>query len=181
MRCPSACFAAALLASCGPGAGDRPPIGKDEGEVDTGRSAIWANPARLGVMLSGDWQVEFPCAQPCVYESARAPPFAGMIYGTYGPNGDADTAAFAWSGMVPEGVSAIAIPTVGGPASTGVSVRVIADGQVRGVLQAPPPDWKAWRVHVKTPSASRRIRIEVTDRGRDFGQWIAIGTPYAVR
>ena len=170
-------IAAFALASCGPGAGQRPILDKSEATYDFSRASYAAAPEHLRGPLEGEWT---SCEGPCATKTVTVTPPSGLkeLRSTYGDKGDADVGAMVWRGTIPQGVSSIALPMVAGPETS--RTRVIAKcGAITRTL-APVDTWTYRRLTFKRPGGSCELEIRATDSGASWGQWVAIGTPEIV-
>lgn len=118
------------------------------------------------------------------HAGAGAPPSDPRAgWGTYTRQGDAGVGRVSLSVTVAPDVREIAVPLITGPVAEGVIFRVLGeDGGEIAVLAAPADasGWRLWRIEMAPAARLRQLRIEVEDRGADWGQWAALGAPRAI-
>lgn len=116
------------------------------------------------------------------YSTAGAPPMDGAGWGTYGQAKDAGTGAIGFDVAVPADTHALVIPVVTGPTLEHLTVQVSIKGGSEVLALRPPPNlstWQAWRVDLPADFAGGTLRVEASDQGAGWGEWVAIGTPHA--
>jgi hypothetical protein len=76
----------------------------------------------------------------------------------------------------------IALPVLTGPNTRGLSIAVIdsRSGDVVAQLSPPPilAKWRAWKIPL--PKHNMRLEIVAQDQGEEWGEWLALGMPYAL-
>lgn len=77
----------------------------------------------------------------------------------------------------------LVLPVLHGSSVEGLSVQLIgtAGNEVLATvpMQGDDTRWRFWRVPLNASIA--QVRIDAEDRGRDWGQWLAVGDPYKCR
>ncbi len=110
-----------------------------------------------------------------------APPTDGDVFGSYP---DANTGAIRLGPFHLDAHTGIAIPVVTGPDNQklSITVRDAVTKEVFAQLDPPPvhTTWWAWRPELPL---DREITIELVaeDNGSGWGQWLALGSPHALR
>ena len=139
--------------------------------VDVGPPLAMAPP-----VITGDW------TQNGWWRDVSEPPLDGPGFASYAPKGDVGVGTLTWTGPVPKGVTALAIPIITGPVATAVKYTVV-DGDTGAAiasLASPPPNivWKIWRVSLPAKTAS--IRVVANDDGTAWGEWTGIAIPHGI-
>jgi hypothetical protein len=101
--------------------------------------------------------------------------------------GDQDVGHLRALLAIPDGMQTLAIPVLTGPDPSGMSVRVTDPFGHEDLACLIAPEnasarWKVWRIRIPTePRWPRLVQLDAADRGRDWGQWLAIACPWLAR
>jgi len=101
------------------------------------------------------------------------------IYASYSGSDDNQGMLTSAAFSVEKG-GCVVLPVAHGPSVVGLSVRLM-DADTGKTLETMPlsgtvGNWRYWSVEVN--SRARAVRIVAEDRGRGWGQWVAVGQPH---
>jgi hypothetical protein len=117
-------------------------------------------------------------------QEAGQPPFDGPVYASWSGR-DANTGTLHLGPFSVSNQIAIAIPVVSGPENGGLLVKAVnAKTGALIAAMAPPPvrrQWWVWRVDLPTAQPDLTVNIVAEDRGRNWGQWEALGMPHLLK
>jgi hypothetical protein len=113
--------------------------------------------------------------------SPGRPPVDGPVYGSF-PDGE--TGSVRMGPFHLDGRTGIAVPVVTGPETHGLLLQV-RDAATKEVLAQmdPPPvrtTWWAWRPDLPE-GKELNLEIVAEDKGKGWGQWIAVAWPHALK
>lgn len=98
-------------------------------------------------------------------------------------NGDEDTGRLELAPVPAPESRVLAVPFLTGPSTQGLSLEIVDPDRQTGVarmaaVEASADAWHAWVVRL--PEATQRVVLVAEDRGKEWGQWIAVGPPCAL-
>jgi hypothetical protein len=148
--------------------------------------------ARLGALLAGgllvfafylhDYESQGAFAREARHPSAPAadgrwPFWVSCV------NGDEDTGRLELAPVPAPESRVLAVPFLTGPSTQGLSLEIVDPDRQTGVarmaaVEASADAWHAWVVRL--PEATQRVVLVAEDRGKGWGQWIAVGPPCAL-
>jgi hypothetical protein len=107
---------------------------------------------------------------------------SGPIYNSWSGS-DANTGRIWSSSFSAPSDGCLIVPVLQGYHSDGLSAEVI-DADTNQVIasipfQNAPKQWTFWRIPV--PTQAKHLRIRAQDDGRNWGEWLALGTPASCR
>jgi hypothetical protein len=101
-----------------------------------------------------------------------------VLYGSYSGS-DANQGVLTSAPFTAGGQACIALPVAHGPSVGGQSVRLVESDSGKTVQSIPLSEtsgtWQYWAVELQGVD---KLRIVAEDRGRQFGQWVAVGEPH---
>jgi hypothetical protein len=112
-----------------------------------------------------------------------ANPFWGQgppppIYSSWS-GADANTGRITSSTFDAPANACVMLPVLQGPKKSGLSADVVDADTAQVVASVPLQDtnhqWVFWRLRL--PVSTKRLQIAAQDMGKDWGEWLAIGTP----
>lgn len=104
-------------------------------------------------------------------------------WGSHGFKGDTDTGVAKVTFDIPPGARRIGVPVAMGPTTAAMTLQVLdGDGKPMATLQPAPEEYKEWKLWEVTLSASnqKKLSVEASDMGEDWGAWIAFGQPRVI-
>lgn len=130
----------------------------------------------IPVKVSGDW------VKDGYYPGSGRPPVKTSIIGSW-VRSDADTGTIRIGPFRTASLDAIALPILTGPVSKKLSVVVVDARSGATIAQLSPPPvftkWRAWKIVL--PRRAMRLEIIVKDEGAEWGEWLAVGMPHALK
>lgn len=180
MRSLDALPALLLLACCGPGAGKSPPAYAPDDFL--GRAARLAT---VGEQITPDKVEATGFIEDGYFGAEDEPAPTRLIWGSHGPGGDANKGSVTISFTPATRDKFVVIPVITGPTAARARVAVkSASGEVLAALDPATgaTQWTWWKVPLKAcrPDCSGLI-LEVQDDGDEWGEWIAVGAPHALK
>lgn len=147
----------------------------DEQIVD-GRS-VGAQVAGIQWQMDPAWSVNgIPANWPFGY------PPRGPVFGSWSGD-DANTGRLTSSVFAPPADGCLVLPVLQGPRGGNLSASIVNPQNNQAVAQVRfdngPNAWKFWEMRI--PSAVTQVRIIADDRGKGWGEWLAIASPSKCR
>jgi hypothetical protein len=116
------------------------------------------------------------------YPGSGPPPINAPVIGSWVRN-DADTGTVQIGPFQSGSNDAIAIPLLTGPATNGLSIRVVDAKSGDTIIGLSPPPvltkWRAWKILL--PRRNLSLEIAAQDLGTGWGEWLALGAPRALK
>lgn len=110
----------------------------------------------------------------------QGPP--GPIYASWSGD-DKNTGRIESSPFPAPENACLILPVLQGPRTNGLYVALVDAGTGSAIAEPPlqntDKQWIFWRVPL--PASARRVRLVAADNGKDYGEWIAVGTPALCR
>lgn len=104
-------------------------------------------------------------------------------WGSHGLQGDADTGVAKVTFDVPAGARRIGVPVATGPTFASLTLQVLdGDGKPIATLEPAAEEYKEWKLWEVTLSATaqKKLSLEASDTGAEWGQWVAFGQPRVI-
>ncbi|HEX4750631.1 MAG TPA: hypothetical protein VH302_13890, partial [Bryobacteraceae bacterium] len=142
-----------------------------------------ASAEQTGPSISGlKWSGTGLWLQGHVPAAPKGPVPHDRIYSSWG-NSDRDQGEWHSSAFDTPAAGCLILPVLHGPRVEGLSVTVTDADSDEVIATAPMQDgmedWNFWRIPI--PAASKRVRVNASDTGIGWGQWVALTDPATCR
>jgi hypothetical protein len=105
-------------------------------------------------------------------------PPAGPVYGSWSSK-DAKTGQLLSSAIARPDDGCMILPILQGPGGAGLSASIVDAANNHAIAHAwfnnGANAWRFWRMQI--PAGVKQVRIDAEDRGKDWGEWLAVGNP----
>lgn len=133
-------------------------------------------PTDIPVKILGGW------VKDGYYPGSQQPPVMTSVFGSW-VRSDADTGTCRLGPFRTGSYDVIALPVLTGPLTKDLSVVVVdaSNGAILAELSPPPilTMWRAWKIPL--PHRDMLLAVVARDQGSRWGEWLAVGMPYALK